>query len=297
MLYKIHLCLFFVFSLIGYSQTKETYKILSSVDSLGVEFAHIVLNDEILTYTDQNGEFQLDSNIVVDSLKISHLSYFSRIIMHTELQEKRIFYLSERLWSLDEVIVNVKQEEKPKEILPERSSIDVLFNRDDISFPYSYEFAVFVPNYEKEKLLINKIILKSKRRESNGDDKYIPFRVNLMTIDSVTNLPDVKIFEEDLTVGKLENQHLLLIDLKGYEEVFMPKNGICVVVSLYSEEYYLKNGFTERPAFGVVQINNKSQFREYRKHVSADKKSWREAGYSKSREQCFNFGVEVVRID
>lgn len=293
-----HFYLLFFLSNIIFSQSKNTYQLASSTDSVSIKYAHILSKGKILTFSDENGKFVLDKNIKIDSIEISHLSFSTLLIKSTDLEKNNIFYLEKKLNSLNEIIITNKKKNKPYKILPKRSSKDFLFNSRDITIPYSLEFAVLVPNYnQKENLLISKIILKSKKRESKKDNNFIPFKVNLMTFDTLTNLPGEKIFKTDLTVGKLENQHLVEIDLKNIKKIILPKEGICVLVSLYSEEYYLENGFLKKPSFGSVQIRKNTQFREYKRPKMNDKKDWTEAGYSKTREQCFNFGIEVEHLD
>ncbi|GAA3779249.1 hypothetical protein [Corallibacter vietnamensis] len=296
---KIKVILFFAFTLNCFCQSKVVYKVLSAKDSTSIEYAHILLNEKILAYSNQKGEIIFDENIPEDNdvLKLSHLTYSQITIRYEDLKRTKNIYLNEKINSLDEVILKTGKRKKTNRLLPERSVLDPLYDRKDVTFPNSLEIAVYIPNYKKKEYFINKIILNSKNKAQKGDNKYIPFKVNLMTIDTTTHLPDKKIFKEDLSVGKLENQKLVEIDLKNQEEVIFPKEGICIFVSLYSEEFYLQSGFDKRPSFGVVQIKERSQFREYKKHYLANENSWIEAGYSQRREQCFDFGIEIISID
>ncbi|WP_040282666.1 hypothetical protein [Psychroserpens damuponensis] len=279
------------------SQSYNIYHISSALDSIPIEHAHILSKGDVLTVSDKNGKFILDRNIKIDSIEISHLSFSTLVVKSTDLKNNNIFYLNKKIDSLAAIIITNEKKKKPYKILPKRSGMD-LFNTRDITFPYSKEIAVLIPNLKQEEnILITKIILKSKKRESRKDDKFIPFKVNLMTFDTITNLPNKKIFETDLTVGKLENQHLLEIDLRDFKEVLLPQEGICVVVSQYSGDYYLENDFSKRLSFGSVLIRKSSQFREYNRYDLTDEKSWKEAEYSKTRDQCFNFGIEVKYLN
>ncbi len=110
-----------------------------------------------------------------------------------------------------------------------------------------------------------------------------------MTYDTIKEVPKEKIFKNDLTVGKKRGE-TVVIDLSKEDLITFPKEGICVVVSVYRTEYYLSNGY-KPPRFHAVQIRKNSLFREYTNVTFS--REWEEQMYSQMREQCFNFGVEI----
>ena len=77
------------------------------------------------------------------------------------------------------------------------------------------------------------------------------------------------------------------------KEIPFPKNGIFVVVSLYDENYYLDNGFINKPSFGIVQLRKNSNFREMHYYTINGVYQWSEPFYSKEKIQSFNYGLEV----
>lgn len=162
----------------------------------------------------------------------------------------------------------------------------------DVRFPYELKNAVYVPyEFKKGAYTIQNIVFQSRKGDDDPNTKYIPFKVNLMTVDTITSLPKDTLFKVDLAVGKRENQKLLKVDISDYNIEF-PKEGIFVVVSLYDQDYYESNGFTDRPGFGQTQITNSSKFFEL--FWLPGKNTWEEPLYSQERIQCRNFGLEVV---
>lgn len=289
------------FWLFPYSSSCQSMKkivLLSSMDSLKIEYAHVFTNDSIVTFSDENGEFKLNLDKVFQYIKVAHLNYHDKILLKEEVFKKDTIFLNERSNVLDEIVLSVKKKKKKKIVLlPERSPKDFLMKKVDIKFPYGFMIAVYVPNkYQNKKFTIRNIIIKA-RGESVPNARYIPFKINLMTVDSISRLPKVKIFNDDIVTGRKENQSLLKINLGTIKEVEFPKQGVYVVLSIYDEKFYKEKGFKDRPGFAVTQITNKSKFRELHWKPFYGKYQWREPFYSKEKIQCFNFGIEIENID
>lgn len=277
--------------------------IVVSDDGDAVSYAHIFLDNKAYTYSDEYGEFKIDSRQTFDTLKISHLSYETKLILYKDVVDKLMITLKEKNNILEEVAVTSTGKKRKKQVLiPEKAArgpYDIrlisdfgvnTFGVDESSDEINLSKAVYVPNVKGyENAVITKIILHSVDKEIKGDTKYIPFRVNLMTYDTIAKLPKEKIFEEDLLVGKKRGQ-TIEIDLSEIELVDFPKEGICVMVSVYHTEYYNNNGFYP-PAFDVAN-NNLDGFREYVKGLVAGDQ-WEEQGISKDRLQVFNWGIEI----
>ncbi|UAB76342.1 hypothetical protein [Mesoflavibacter sp. SCSIO 43206] len=292
MLKKIIYITFFVFNY-SYSQSiiKEI-QLLSEVDSTSIEYAHIIINGKLKTYSNQNGKFELNLDTKIDTLSISHLEFRTKNLLFGDIFKNDTIYLQENSNVLDEVFVS-KVKKVTKVLLPKKSIRELNYGNKDLTFPYGFKIAVYVPNEEKNNFFIKKIVLKSKNKKAITNSKFIPFKVNLMTCDTINNIPDKPIFKEDLVVGKFENQPIVEINLDKIKEIPFPKNGIYVVVSLYDETYYLDNGFINKPSFGIIQLRKNSKFRQLNYYKYFGEYKWTEPFYSKEKIQSFNFGIEV----
>ncbi len=275
-------------------------KLVSEKDSSAIPHAHIFLDDVFYTYSNENGEFAIDKKAVFDTLKIAHLSYDTRLFSAAAITTGTVITLAEKENLLEEVTITAKKKKPKKQLLsPGRSGgrRDLLllddwggtYGRDENSNEVNVSKAVYIPNDGHEGAQITKIILHSVDKEIKGDTKYIPFRVNLMTYNTLRRLPGERIFAEDFTVGKTKGQ-TVTIDLEDYG-ITLPPEGICIVVSVYHTKYYANNGLPP-PRFEAAGINKTSGYREYSFGFRKEK-FWEEQYYSEVREQCFNWGIEV----
>jgi hypothetical protein len=280
-------------------------RLIDQDNSSPIPYAHILLDNKYYTYSDENGAFVIDAKQKFDTLKITHLTYETRLISYNDIGHNDIIKLKEKATVLNEVTITSKRKTKKKQILlPERTTRDFIREKHDIRLLFETGItadeeenpdailiakAIYIPNKnKKDGALITKIILNSVDKEVEGDTKYIPFKVNLMTYDTISKLPKDNIYTEDLAVGKKKGQKVI-IDLSKEELIEFPKEGICIVVSVYSTNTYNNNGFNP-PRFDAVSLKKSSGFREYWSYRSAQ---WEENMYSKEREQCFNFGIEI----
>lgn len=302
MLKNTLIALLLIFPLRVLSQKKLT----DQDDGSAVLYAHIFLNNTFHTYSDNNGEFTIDKKQKFDTLKIVHLSYETRLVAFNEFERLTTIPLKEKATVLNEITITSKRKAKKKQILsPDRAARDYIDNGHDIRLIFEtansmdddndsihIARAVYVPNNKHKKAFITKIILNSVDKETEGDTKYIPFKVNLMTYDTLKKLPGKKIFAEDLAVGKKKGQ-TVVIDLSKEELVELPAEGICIMVSVYSTRHYNNNGFNP-PRFDAVILKKNSGFREY---CTYKWQPWEEQFYSRTREQCFNFGIEIEEFE
>lgn len=285
-------------------------KLVSEKNAEPVPYAHIFLNNVFYTYSGEDGTFVITEDQKFDTLMIAHLSYQTKRIGIKDLKTGNIV-LQEKVTVLNEVTVNTSRKKwKTHTLLPGRASkntsnrdtdIPLLFEigtteGDENSDTMKISRAVYVPNdYKDNNAVITRIILNSRNRESKDDTKYIPFRVNLMTYDTVRKIPGQKIFAEDFYTGKKRGEQVI-IELNAEAPVYLPAEGLCVVVSVYNTWYYHNNGYSDPPEFDWVPLSKKSSWREYSLGLSSNR-FWEELYYSQMREQCFNFGVEIKRQD
>jgi len=292
-----------LFGLQVYSQ-----KIISREGNAPVAYAHILLDHKIYTYSDDKGEFSIATKQLFDTITISHLSYKTLSLSRADFIKNNIIIVDEKQNELKEVSITVsKKKKKAETLLPEKSLRDKLYSKDNHrlvieTVPDSRKEgaapdailiskAVYVPNEKQiENAVIKKIILTSNPKKKQDNEPYAPFKVNLMTFDTITKLPGEKIFAEDLAVGKRRGE-TVIIDLSREDLITFPKEGICVVVSVYDTMYYLNMGNLTPPAFKPALIPKSSAFREYTFGLLGD--YWEEASYSIERTQCFDFGIEI----
>ncbi|OYU79184.1 MAG: hypothetical protein CFE23_15210 [Flavobacterium sp. BFFFF1] len=286
--------LLFVVSL--YSQNNKTIQLLNKIDSTAIASANVFVDDQFVSNSDDQGFFSVPASREFSAVKISHVLFGSVVFTKAAILKTEKIYLEEKTSQLD--AVNISGHKKiEKLIFPEKSTLNL--KKNGVSFPYNTEVAVFVPN---DRLLdsyyISKIIIKTAKNQfiKSNDAKYIPFEVNLYSVDPVSGLPGTKVFNDNFFAVRKQDDADVSIDLSAMPWTAFPDNGIFIVVGLFNEAYYVGMGYSQKPSFGVVRRKKKSNFKEYHRNlVDGEPGEWTEPMYSKFNLQCFNFGLQITK--
>ncbi len=263
-------------------------------DTVPIENATIYLDEIEYTATDARGIFVLH-RFDFSVLAITHISYDTLLVAKESLKKSPYIFLDQSSNTLDEVIVTTKNKVKDSEkkiitLQPERALMNFLFENKEIRMIFNR--AIYVPNTQSGTYVIKKIIHNSRGNRAQNGEKESVVALNLFTYDSISKKPSEQIFPEDIEVFKKNGQHYFEVELPKNRVVVFPKSGICIVVKLYSKAYY-KQHQMPIPTFSAVQIANQSLFREYNE-IADD---WKELGYSIIREQCFDFGIVIEKVN
>jgi hypothetical protein len=230
------------------------------------------------------------------TIKISHVIFGDAFFTKDKIINTDKIYIEERTNNLEEVMISFHKKIK-KLIFPEK---DILSLKNyGVSFPFNSEVAIYVPNNDLlENYIIKQIIIKTEKNQfiKNNNSKFVPFEVNLYSVDSVKGIPGEKIFKDNFFAIRNKNEENVTVDLGDISRTLFPKNGIFIVIGLFDEEYYNKIGYFEKPSFKVVRKKKKSNFKEYhRMLIDGEKGDWIEPMYSKINLQCFYFGLEIIK--
>lgn len=107
---------------VSFGQNRKGFKLLSEKDSTGIEFAHIFLDEKLVTYSDESGNFEIDLNSNFHMLSIKHLSYQTKELTKNDLNNFNIILMREKETLLDEVVISTRKKLKtiysyPKKVL------------------------------------------------------------------------------------------------------------------------------------------------------------------------------------
>jgi hypothetical protein len=290
----LFLNLFFVSCV--YSQNNKTIQILNKKDSTAIESANIFIENKFITNSDNQGYFSINTLKDFKTIKISHVIFGDAFFTKDKIINTDKIYIEERTNNLEEVMISFHKKIK-KLIFPEK---DILSLKNyGVSFPFNSEVAIYVPNNDLlENYIIKQIIIKTEKNQfiKNNNSKFVPFEVNLYSVDSVKGIPGEKIFKDNFFAIRNKNEENVTVDLGDISRTLFPKNGIFIVIGLFDEEYYNKIGYFEKPSFKVVRKKKKSNFKEYhRMLIDGEKGDWIEPMYSKINLQCFYFGLEIIK--
>jgi len=228
-------------------------------------------------YTDAKGKITLPKNI--DQISIAHLGYESWSGTLTDT-----IFLKPDIISLEGVTVNLPPAKKEIiRIMPVRSMNNLMPHNvgDGTLIAFNEQKGIFVPNENPDKQkLLKKILLRptgySKLDLSNGklaefeQAKYSSFKVNLWSVMPDVGVPLRPLMESDVVVQLKKGETYVQISLP--EEILLPKDGIFIVLSSLTQEYYNKEDskVPTAPAFYRIGVSKKSKFKMFVRTVDED---------------------------
>lgn len=283
--------------ILAQAQDVRVYRLLSEKDSVAIKDAYIRVDGKAVAISDAFGEFKIMTE-AFKKLSITHLNYIEKNISYQDLKEVKDIVLQGKNETLEEITLTHKKR-KIKRVLPHQSTWSRLAVMKGHKANFDAMYATYLPNKSPNMDAIIKTILIETHIGIWGDPnkQYMPFLVNLYSVDTLTQLPkDKLLFDTYLVAKKDENQKYVEVDIKEHRIEF-PKEGIFVTVETLSEEEYMNflSISHEAPAFKVIYKHKNSSSITYNRWLNPDgsiKKNW----IGKPHEQLtfiYNFGVEI----
>ena len=276
--------------------SQSEFKVLKYKDSSAIENAYVSMNGMSKTITDKNGIFKIESNFEFDSLTISHISFNPKTLNKYELSKSRIIYLKEKNQQLDEVVIDEK-ELVLEPILPKQTLFSKMGHYKGHRAPENSEYVTYIPNSENKSEFIKNIVIETHKGYW-GDPKkeYMPFKVNLYSVNKTTGLPDKKLIPISILTRKIsEDSKYVKVDISDYFIDF-PESGIFVCVETLTKDEYREyvNISTQSPAFKIIKKTKKSKSITYsRKFRNGEMiKDWIDEKYPPV-DFVYNFGIEI----
>ncbi len=187
-----------------------------SISGKPIAYAAVLYeNSKIGVNTDENGNFELPKNDVIQNIQISNLGYNSKTILK---RNDLIISLSPKTYELKEVVVEAKQNTKQIE-LGKLKTGNVSFSNSGTAnlwgsfFPYTLRNITFK--------FIKEVKFITKSRKTNSKIKFRLFTLN-STTNEVTNLLD-----EEIIITCEKGKQIHTVNLTSYNLVF-PTEGLMV---------------------------------------------------------------------
>lgn len=202
--------------------------VYSNDKRLPIEKATIkIFSNKISKYfiTDENGKFEIPNN-KVDSIEVSSLGYKKRIdkvILDT-------IYLDNEQNQLSEVIIN------PKIKIKNQLSFFEKLNSFETNFSWNNKAAIYIPKSNGNNEYIKKLLFSVSDYGGVKNLKFLPFKTNLYTVDSL-GFPSKPILEEDILVTKTNTENWTKVDVSKFK-IIIPDEGIFVVFIILHEKDY-----------------------------------------------------------
>ena len=292
---KKNALIIFLFAIAKVNSQSE-FKVLNYKDSTAIENAYVSMNGINKTLTDKNGIFKIKPNSKFDSLTISHISFNPKTLKKNELLTSGLIFLSEKIQQLDEVVINEK-ELIIEPILPKQTIFSKMGHFKGHRAPENSEYVTFIPNSENKSELIKNIVIETHQGYWGDPNKeYMPFKVNLYSVNESNGLPYKKLLPNSILTRKIsEDTKYVKVDISDYFIDF-PESGIFVCVETLSKNEYEEylNISTQSPAFKIIKKTKKSKSITYsRKFRNGEMvKDWIDPRLP-NVDFVYNFGIEI----
>ncbi|MCD8412184.1 hypothetical protein G1K63_00455 [Tenacibaculum finnmarkense] len=278
------------------AQDNFCYKILSQKDSIEINDAAITMQNGKIHFSNDLGVFCVKKKY--DSILISHINYKSKYFFINTLNNRNKLYLEEKKGALEEVVI-VNKKRKLKRILPKKSFLSH-FGFKGHNARFNSISATYLPNTKKHEAIIKNIIIEpSEGYWGDPKKQYMPFRVNLYSLDSLTKLPKTKILPDTILVAKKKGgKKYVIVNIKKYGIEFPPEGIFVSVQTLPEYEYkYRKSISDEAPAFKILNKEKNSKNITYTRKLNnygEIKKDWIDKTLP-GLHFIYNFGIEILK--
>ncbi|ESU29690.1 hypothetical protein FLJC2902T_01630 [Flavobacterium limnosediminis JC2902] len=209
-------------SFFGYIYSKN-YKIPAEKATVKIYLA----NGHKTFIADENGKFEMPNEYVnnIDYVEVSSIGFEKKV---SKIVSDTIF-LDDYSNQLSEVIVNSKSK-----IKDELSFFEKL-KSFETNFSWNAKAAVYIPKSNDNKYVKNLLFAVS---DFGGvkNLKYLPFKVNLYTVDSL-GFPYKPILEKDILVTKTDTEKWTTVDVSKFK-VAIPDEGFFVVFIILDGKDY-----------------------------------------------------------
>jgi hypothetical protein len=200
----------------------------------------VLLKKNTGTITNENGQFNLTIASPADSIKISNIAYYSKLVAISDLQNSDTIVLSENIKQLNEIVVSNLSNFKTE------TNLGFYDNSANGSFKLIPEnqLALYIANRQAKEGWIKGVSFKVK---DLGKCKN-SMRIRLLQMDSVKFMPSIDILDENLIIKSADLKKLNYIDLSAYK-IMLPKEGVFVVLEwLYPDKDCDRNLYTSLSA-------------------------------------------------
>lgn len=225
---KILLLYFLFFSCSLFAQT-DIRGVVVNTDREALPLTNVVFqNRNAGTITNDNGVFILSGVISTDSIKITNIAYYSKVIAISDLKTDDSIFLDRSIKQLNSIVL--------KNFASYRQEIRLGFgmhaNNGEFKLKPGNQIATFISNERAKEGWIKGVSFKVKQL---GKCKS-SMRIRLIKRDSLDYKPSIDLLNENIIYRSTDLKKINFVDLSSYK-IMMPKEGIFIVVEwLYPDQ-------------------------------------------------------------
>ena len=207
----------------------------------------VMLNSNNGTITNEAGEFSLAIRNEPDSIKITNIAYYPKVIAIKDLRLTDTIILIENIKQLDAVVIKNLSKYNQQVNL----GFDNYSSNGEFKLMPGNQIAVYIANDKNQECWIKSVSFKVKQ---SGKCKN-SMRIRLMQMDTITLSPSFDLLEENIIIQSSNLKKTNNVDVSDYK-IMLPKEGLFVMLEwLYPENDCDKNSYTSI-ASNLVTPNN-----------------------------------------
>lgn len=266
--------------------------IYDNFDKSPIENVLIIQNNLLRATSDENGNFTIDLLNKNDSIRFYHMGYKLLHVSFDDLLHQKDFFLEPIKNQLKELTIT--QNLKRLEVYPAKKTANFLMINRPAKIWHSSQIALYVPHkIDFNDYFINRIFIHTMKGYWDKDDrsKFVPFKINLYDVDSITKLPGKKLFTDNYVIQRGLNENRIEVLL--FERLDFPIEGIFIVIETYSQ-----SESHERPAFQRIKKTKNSKYESYFKSLVVKEGKYSEWTNSKDMniDAVYYFGLELIKL-
>ena len=286
-----------------FSQKKIT---VTSTLKSPITDAILIVNNSPKYITDSLGSVTIKEADINSSILIRHIKYKLKIF--NNLINQDTLYLEEKIEELKDIdiIAFTKSNKKTESLFPKISSRNILpenFGKSS-SIGNNREIALYFPNEKKQSNIIQRLKiytndykvlenLETKKANKRRNAKFSPIQVNFYTVDSIYEVPNEKIFQENFIISCQNDDDYAILELSEEEQFEFPANGIFVTIKNLTQEDYEVLGFNYPPGITTIGVSKENKIIPYFRYLHEGETAlWKKYDYMIERQNTYKVGIE-----
>ena len=196
----------------------------------------VLLNKNAGTITDENGGFNLSNALITDSIKISNVAYFPKVVAIKDLKNNDTIFLTENIREIDNVVIRDIQNYKQEFTL----GMNGYPNNGSFSLIPGNQIATYIANDQDKEGWVKGVSFKVKDFGKCNNS----IRLRLLQLDTITLKPSNDLLDQNILIKSSDLKKSNYIDLSNYK-IFMPKEGLFILLEwIYTDKDCGNDSFT-----------------------------------------------------
>ena len=200
----------------------------------------VQVNSNAGTITNEDGQFILSIASAIDSIKITNIAYYPKLVAISDVQNSDTIVLSENIQQLNDVLLRNFSNYKITSTL----GFYNYSNNGSFKLMPESQLAVYIANSQGKEGWIKGVSFKVKKFGKCKNS----MRIRILQMDSMKFMPAMDILDENVIINSDDLKKQNHVDLSAFK-IILPKEGVFVVLEwLYPNRNCDQNMYTSLSA-------------------------------------------------